>query len=217
VSADEAVRVLVVDDHPVWRRALTRDLGDAGIEVVGEAGSVGEAAATARATRPTVVLLDLQLPDGHGADAIASFADLDPVPHVLVLSASGESTDVLAAVRAGACGYLTKSAQPEALVSAVRATHLGEPVFTPSLAGLVLGEFRRLSHDPGPERPLLTDRETEVLRLVSQGLNSKDIAARLVLSHRTVQNHTQSVLTKLHLHNRVELTRYALEHGLDQQ
>jgi DNA-binding NarL/FixJ family response regulator len=123
---------------------------------------------------------------------------------------------VLAAVRAGASGYLTKSAQPDELVDAVLATHRGEPVFTPSLAGLVLGEFRRLSRDPAPERPLLTDRETEVLRLVSQGLSSKAIADRLVLSHRTVQNHTQSILTKLHLHNRVELTRYALEHGLDQ-
>jgi DNA-binding NarL/FixJ family response regulator len=136
---------------------------------------------------------------------------------VLVLSASGESADVLAAVRAGASGYLTKSAQPEELVAAVLATHAGEPVFTPSLAGLVLGEFRRLSRDAAPERPLLSDRETEVLRLVSQGLSSKAIAERLVLSHRTVQNHTQSILSKLHLHNRVELTRYALEHGLDQE
>jgi DNA-binding NarL/FixJ family response regulator len=136
---------------------------------------------------------------------------------VLILSASGEQDDVLAAVKAGATGYLVKSASREELLDAVRRTARGEPVFTPGLAGLVLGEFQRRSeesaHQPPDER--LTDRETEVLKLVAKGLSYRQIAERLVLSHRTVQNHVQNTLGKLQMHNRVELTRYAIEHGLD--
>jgi DNA-binding NarL/FixJ family response regulator len=141
---------------------------------------------------------------------------------VLVLSASGEQADVLEAVKAGATGYLVKSASREELLAAVQHTALGEAVFTPGLAGLVLGEFRRLSTVPssgpaGPPAPKLTERETEVLRLVAKGLSYKQIAERLVLSHRTVQNHVQNTLTKLQLHNRVELVRYAIEQGLDDE
>jgi DNA-binding NarL/FixJ family response regulator len=138
---------------------------------------------------------------------------------VLVLSASGEQADVLEAVKAGATGYLVKSASREELLSAVEATARGEAVFTPGLAGLVLGEYRRLSAAPASAdgTPRLTERETEVLRMVAKGLSYKDIAARLVLSHRTVQNHVQNTLNKLQLHNRVELVRYAIEQGLDDE
>jgi DNA-binding NarL/FixJ family response regulator len=142
---------------------------------------------------------------------------------VLILSASGEQQDVLDAIKAGATGYLVKSASPAEILDAVLATARGEAVFTPGLAGLVLGEFRRLRSEPDPEEradparpiPQLTARETEVLRLVATGMSSKEIAAQLVLSHRTVQNHVQNTLGKLHLHNRVELVRFALAHGLE--
>lgn len=137
-----------------------------------------------------------------------------------MLSASGEQQDVLDAVKAGAGGYLVKSASSTELVDAARRTAQGDAVFTPGLAALVLGEYRRLAGarpGAGPtvaDTPRLTDRETQVLRLVATGLAYKQIAERLVLSHRTVQNHVQSTLTKLQLHNRFELVRYALDNGL---
>ncbi len=134
-----------------------------------------------------------------------------------MLSASGEHQDVLDAVKAGAVGYLLKSAAREEFLDAVRRTAAGDAVFTPGLAGLVLGEYRRLASTPTPnqDQPQLTPRETEVLRLVAKGLSYKQIAERLVLSHRTVQNHVQHTLDKLQLPNRVGLVRYAIERGLD--
>ncbi len=140
----------------------------------------------------------------------------DPSARVLILSASGEQKDVLEAVKAGATGYLVKSASREELLTAVRRVAGGGTVFTPGLAGLVLGEFRRLSEpSSGPEEPKLTERETEILKMVAKGMSYKQIAERLVISHRTVQNHVQNTLTKLQMHNRVELTRYAIAQGLD--
>jgi DNA-binding NarL/FixJ family response regulator len=130
---------------------------------------------------------------------------------VLVLSASGEQADVLEAVKAGATGYLVKSASAAELVDAVRRTAAGDAVFTSGLAGLVLGEYRRTADDAAA--PKLTVRETEVLRLVAKGLTAKQVAERLVLSHRTVENHVQNTLSKLQLHNRAQLVRYAVEKG----
>jgi DNA-binding NarL/FixJ family response regulator len=211
------LRVLVVDDHPIWREAVARDLLDCGFDVVGTAADGPAAVRVAAAVRPQVVLCDLQLPGLSGVEVTRQVLAADPSARVLVLSASGEQADVLEAVKAGATGYLVKSARREELAEAVAATARGRAVFTPGLAGLVLGEFRRLSSAgaPGtPPAPALTERETEVLRLVAKGLTARQIAERLVLSHRTVQNHVQNTLTKLQLHNRVELTRYALEQGL---
>lgn len=206
-----ALRIVVVDDHPIWRSALIRDLEAAGLVVVGEADTVKKAVNVVNATNPDVVLLDLQLPDGSGVDVTRAVGE---TTHVLVLSASGEADDVLAAVKAGATGYLTKSASAGELLDAVARTARGEAVFTPALAGLMLGEYRRLANHK-EERPLLTERETEVLRLVAKGLTSKQIADRLVVSHRTVENHVQATLRKLQLHNRVELARYAMTQGFD--
>jgi DNA-binding NarL/FixJ family response regulator len=214
-------RVMVVDDHPMWREAVARDLAEAGHEVVATAGDGGEAVRRAPAARPQVVVLDLQLPVMSGVEVTRALVAADPTVRVLVLSASGEHADVLEAVKAGATGYLVKSASRDELLGAVERTALGQAVFTPGLAGLVLGEYRRLSTAPparsGPPVPKLTERETEVLRLVAKGLSYKDIAERLVLSHRTVQNHVQNTLNKLQLHNRVELVRYAIEQGLDDE
>jgi DNA-binding NarL/FixJ family response regulator len=217
-------RVMVVDDHPMWREAVARDLTEAGHEVVATAGDGAEAVRRAPAARPDVVVLDLQLPKLSGVEVTRALVAMAHVPRILVLSASGEHEDVLEAVKAGATGYLVKSASREELLSAVARTALGEAVFTPGLAGLVLGEFRRLAAGgSGPTAaegrdgvPRLTDRETEVLRLVAKGLSYKQIADRLVISHRTVQNHVQNTLNKLQLHNRVELVRYAIEQGIDQ-
>ncbi len=214
-------RVMVVDDHPMWREAVARDLAEAGHDVVATAGDGGEAVRRAPAARPEVVVLDLQLPVMSGVEVTRALVGADPTVRVLVLSASGEHADVLEAVKAGATGYLVKSASREELLAAVERTALGEAVFTPGLAGLVLGEYRRLSTAPagrsGPPAPQLTERETEVLRLVAKGLSYKQIAERLVLSHRTVQNHVQNTLNKLQMHNRVELVRYAIEQGLDDE
>jgi DNA-binding NarL/FixJ family response regulator len=201
----------------MWREAVARDLSEAGHEVVATAGDGGEAVRRAPAARPEVAVVDLQLPVLSGVEVTRAL--VAGGVRVLVLSASGEQADVLEAVKAGATGYLVKSASREELLSAVEATARGEAVFTPGLAGLVLGEYRRLSAAPASadDTPRLTERETEVLRMVAKGLSYKDIAARLVLSHRTVQNHVQNTLNKLQLHNRVELVRYAIEQGLDDE
>ncbi len=224
VSDDDtrSLRVMVVDDHPMWRDAVARDLAEAGHEVVATAGDGRTALRVAAAARPEVAVVDLQLPDISGVEVTRGLVAADPPVRVLVLSASGEQQDVLEAVKAGATGYLLKSAAREEFLAAVRTAGDGEAVFTPGLAGLVLGEYRRLAAAPArPDEddstPRLTERETEVLRLVAKGLTYKQIAARLVLSHRTVQNHVQNTLGKLQLHNRVELVRYAIEKGLDRE
>ncbi|GAB3651019.1 transcriptional regulator [Glycomyces tarimensis] len=207
--------LIVVDDHPIWREAIGRDLTAAGHEVLACVGEGRRALAAIRRLRPEVAILDLQLPDLSGVEVLRGL-DEDCPTEVLVLSASGESADVLEAVKSGARGYLVKSASVAELVDAVERIASGDTVFTPGLAGLVLGEYRRLANAEAPEeRPSLSDRETEVLRLVAKGLTYKEIAARLFLSHRTVQNHVQRTLSKLQLHNRAQLVRYAIEHGID--
>jgi len=212
---------MVVDDHPMWRDAVARDLAEAGYEVVATASDGAQALRVFGAARPDVVVLDLQLPDMSGVEVTGALRSLNPAVRVLVLSASGEQRGVLDAVKAGAAGYLLKSAARAEFLDAVRRTADGDAVFTPGLAALVLGEFRRLAAAPpggdgagASAVPTLTERETEILRMVATGLSYKQIASRLVLSHRTVQNHVQNTLGKLQLHNRVELVRYAIEHGL---
>ena len=219
----EPVRVLVVDDHPIWRDAAARSLAEAGFVVTGTARDGAQALRVAAATSPDVVLLDLNLPDFSGAEVTRKLLVAMPGIRVLMLSASGERQDVLDAVTAGASGYLLKSAEVAELIDAVRATAAGNAVFTPGLAGLVLGEYRRLAQAGDaravgrdrPAAPELTERETEILRLVATGLTYPQIAARLTLSPRTVQNHVQNTLSKLQLHNKAQLVRYALERGVE--
>jgi DNA-binding NarL/FixJ family response regulator len=223
------VRVLIVDDHPIWREGTARYLAEAGYTVAGTAGDGAQALRIIAATRPDVVLLDLNLPDLDGAEVARRLLAAQPSVRVLMLSASGGRQDVLDAVTAGAVGYVLKSAQLTELVAAVRSAAAGQPVFTSELAGLVLGEYQRLAGAGGasagegsgdqpaskrPPVPRLTDRETEVLRLVAKGLTYPQIAERLTLSTRTVQNHVGNTLTKLQLHNKAQLVRYALEHGV---
>ncbi|HEY7324715.1 MAG TPA: response regulator transcription factor [Streptosporangiaceae bacterium] len=219
-APDPQVRLLIVDDHPIWRNGVARDLTELGFDVVGSAGSGAQAVRIAAAVRPDVVLLDLNLPDLPGAEVTRQLLAARPSGRVLVLSASAERQDVLDAVTAGASGYVLKSAELPELAEAIRDTAAGRAVFTPGLAGLVLGEYRRLSaqRDQASGQlgaPALTSRETEILRLVAKGLTYPQIAERLVLSPRTVQNHVQNTLTKLQLRNKAQLVRYALEEGVD--
>jgi DNA-binding NarL/FixJ family response regulator len=214
-ASPEAIRVIVVDDHPVWRDGVRADLERTGVAtVVGEASDGGEAIELARAEMPDVVIMDLQLPTVPGAEATRLIVEEAPHVRVLVLSASGEEADVLEAVKAGARGYLLKSATSEEVADAVRRVHAGEPVFTPSLAGLVLDEFRRLA-SMDPQEPDLSARENEVLRLVAKGYTYREIGEKLFISTKTVQNHVQNILTKLQLRRRYELIRYAIRKGLD--
>ncbi|MCO1660210.1 response regulator [Pseudonocardia humida] len=216
-TGGDAITVMVVDDHPMWREGVARDLDERGLKVVATAPDADAAVRIALAVRPRVVLMDLNLGARSGVHATEAILDKLPDTKVLVLSASGEHADVLQAVKAGATGYLVKSASVQELIDAVRRTAEGYPVFTPGLAGLVLGEYRRLADEPeGPAgaAPVLTERETDVLRLVAKGLTAKQIGERLVVSHRTVESHVQNTLRKLQLHNRAQLVRYAIEQGL---
>jgi DNA-binding NarL/FixJ family response regulator len=215
---DEPIRVLVADDHPVWRDGVKADLARTGIaEVVAEASDGGEAIERARESMPEVVLMDLNMPTVSGVEATRRILEESPHVRILILSASGEEADVLEAVKAGASGYLLKSSTSEEVADAIRRVRAGEPVFTPSLAGLVLNEFRRVAgggDERGPE-PKLTARENEILVLVAKGYAYREIAEKLFISVKTVQNHVQNILTKLQMRKRYELMRYAIQKGLD--
>ena len=213
--ADNLVRVMIVDDHPMWRNGVRSDLESSGMaQVVGEAADGGEAIDVAREAMPDVILMDLQLPQVSGVDATRAIIEESPHVKVLVLSASAEEADVLEAVKAGASGYLLKSSSSEEVVDAVLRVRTGEPVFTASLAGLVLSEFRRIATSD-PNDPELTARENEVLKLVAKGYTYREIGEKLFITTKTVQNHVQNILTKLQLKKRYELMRYAIQKGLD--
>jgi DNA-binding NarL/FixJ family response regulator len=214
--SDERIRVLVVDDHPVWRDGVRNDLeGSDTAQVVGEASDGGEAIEMAREVMPDVILMDLQLPQVSGVDATRAIVEDSPHVKVLILSASAEEADVLEAVKAGAAGYLLKSSTSEEMIDAIGRVRDGEPVFTPSLAGMVLSEFRRIATSGDPGEPGLTARENEVLKLVAKGYTYREIGEKLFISTKTVQNHVQNILTKLQLKKRYELMRYAIQKGLD--
>jgi len=212
----ELIRVLVVDDHPVWRDGIRADLEASGVAVVvGEGSDGGEAIELAHEHMPDVVLMDLRLPTVSGVDAIRQISEDMPHVRILVLSATGEEQDVLEAVKVGAAGYILKSETRADIVDAVRRVHRGEPVFTSGLAGLVLSEFRRVAGKESAGEPRLSARENEILRLVAKGYTYREIAEKLFISHKTVQNHVQNILRKLQLRKRYELMRYAIRKGLD--
>jgi DNA-binding NarL/FixJ family response regulator len=214
-GAEAQVRIVLVDDHPVWRDGVRADLERLGVAVtVGEAGDGNDAIACVRETMPDVVLMDLTLPKMGGIEATRRIAEESPHVKVLVISASSEERDVLEAIKAGAAGYVLKSATPAEIADAVKRTATGEPVFTPSLAGLVLAEFRRLTAKQVGD-PALTPRENEILSLVARGFTYRQIAERLFIAVKTVQNHVQNILTKLQFRGRYELMRYAIERGYD--
>ncbi len=207
-------RVVLVDDHELFRAGVRGELGDA-VEIVGEAGSVAEAVPMIRELDPDVVLLDVHLPDGGGEAVIAGVSQERPGVKFLALSVSDAAEDVIGVIRAGARGYVTKTISGDELTSAVTRVADGDAVFSPRLAGFVLDAFRegdRVGDDA--ELNELTPREREVLQLIARGYRYKEIAARLHLSVKTVEAHVSSVLRKLQLSSRHELTRWAAERRL---
>jgi DNA-binding NarL/FixJ family response regulator len=201
---------VVADDHPIWRSGIRADLGE-NFTVVGEAGDAAEAIEVIRATRPDLVLSDLHMPGGGGVAVVRACAEL---ARIVILTVSEAERDLLDAVAAGAVGYLVKSTPMDELRNALWRAAGGEPVFSPSLAALVLGEFRRLSRDSSPAAPL-SDREREVLQYVARGHTYREIGEELFIAEKTVENHVRNILGKLHLNRREELIRFAVEHGLD--
>ena len=212
-------RVFIVDDHGLFRSGVRSELGDE-VDVVGEADDVEPAIALIAESRPDVVLLDVHLPGGGGQAVVTATKDAYPQVRFLALSASDAPEDVIAVVRAGARGYVTKTISGAELVDAVRRVAAGDAVFSPRLAGFVLDAFAatapadggRLSFDP--ELDQLTSREREVLRLIARGYTYKEIARDLYISTKTVESHVSSVLRKLQLSTRHQLTRWADERRL---
>jgi DNA-binding NarL/FixJ family response regulator len=205
-------RVVLVDDHEIFRAGLKAGLGPT-VQVVGEAGSVEAAVPLIRSLEPDVVLLDVHLPDGGGQAVIGPVHLERPAVRFLALSVSDAPEDVVAVIRAGARGYVTKTISPGELIDAIHRTADGDAVFSPWLAGFVLDAFttgaQQLVEDP--ELDQLTAREQDVLLLIARGYTYKESAARLHLSIKTVETHVSSVLRKLQLSNRNELTRWAAQ------
>jgi DNA-binding NarL/FixJ family response regulator len=204
------VRVVLADDHPIWRDGVRADLGPR-FEVVGEASDAAEAIRVIGQLTPDLVVCDLKMPGGGGI-AVAKACGADT--RIVILTVSEQERDLLDAVAAGAVGYLTKSTPGDELRAALLRAAAGEPVFSSSLAMLVLGEFRRLAKHATGADPL-TDREREVLQHVARGYTYREIGEQLHIAPKTVENHVRNILDKLHLNRKQELIRYAVEHGIE--
>jgi len=205
-------RVVLVDDHAMFRSGVKAELGTR-LQVVGEAGGVSEAVAVIAETQPDVVLLDVHMPDGGGLAVIEAVRERLPDTRFLALSVSDAAEDVIALIRAGARGYVTKTISADELADAVARVAGGDAVFSARLAGFVLDAFRDAPVAPSvdPEIDLLTPREREVLRLLARGYAYKEIASELFISIKTVETHASNVLRKLQLSNRHQLTRWAAD------
>ena len=212
-------RVVLVDDHRLFRAGVRSELGDA-VEVVGEAETVAEAVVAIRDLQPDVVLLDVHMPDGGGRAVLAGVGTSAPGTRFLALSVSDAAEDVIGVIRGGARGYVTKSITAPELADAVRRVAGGDAVFSPRLAGFVLDAFASATEppaaadDPDADLDRLTARERDVLRLIARGYTYKEVAAELYISGKTVETHVSSVLRKLQLSNRRELSRWAADRRL---
>ena len=207
-----SVKVVLVDDHGMFRAGVRAELGEK-VEVIGEAGAPAEAIEVIRARRPDVVLLDVHMPDGGGMAVLQALGAELPDTRFLALSVSDAAEDVIALIRAGARGYVTKTISADDLADAIRRVADGDVVFSPRLAGFVLDAFRDATVTPSidPEFDQLTPREREVMRLLARGYAYKEIAAELFISIKTVETHASNVLRKLQLSSRHQLTRWAAD------
>ncbi len=207
------IKVLVADDHAVWRSGMRAELGEA-FWVIGEAEDAPTAIEMARTLQPDVVAADLRMPDGGGLRVAAELSDEFPV---VILTVSEAHDDLLAAIGAGAVGYLVKSSTVAEIGAGLAAASRGEPVFSASLAALVLGDFTRVAKTPdGKPVKALSPREREVLRLVARGSTYRAVGEELFIAERTVENHVRNILEKLRLNRRDELIRWAAKRGLDE-
>jgi DNA-binding NarL/FixJ family response regulator len=219
MADNRPVRVYLVDDHALFRAGVRAELSTLtdDVDLVGEAGSVGEAVVGIAHTTPDVVLLDVHMPDGGGAEVLRRVRPELPDVVFLALSVSDAAEDVIAVIRAGARGYVTKTISSRELATAITRVAAGDAVFSPRLAGFVLDAF---ADRPGaapisdPELDLLTPRERDVLRLLARGYAYKEIASELFISVKTVETHVSSVLRKTQLSNRYELSRWATDRRL---
>jgi two-component system NarL family response regulator len=212
----DPVRVLVADDHALYRRGLEMVLAaEDDIDVVGEAGDGVEAIAKAKALLPDIVLMDLRMPRRTGIEACSAIKDAAPATRIVMLTSSDEEADLFEAVRAGANGYLLKDVPGEDIADGLRSVMGGQSLISPSMAGALLTEFASLSRAAdtreGPRVPALTPRETEVLKLVARGMGNREIAGVLFISENTVKNHVRNILEKLQLHSRMEAVMYAVK------
>jgi two-component system NarL family response regulator len=211
------IRVLVVDDQELFRRGLTMLLSvEDDIEVVGEASDGSAAATLASDTAPDVVLMDVRMPKVTGIEACVSMKDAAPQARIIMLTASDEEADLYEAVKNGASGYLLKDSSIDEVAQAVRVVADGQSLISPSMAIKLLDEFKQMSRSDrtAVPTPRLTERELEVLRLVAQGLNNREIAKQLFISENTVKNHVRNILEKLQLHSRMEAVMYAVREKL---
>ncbi len=213
----EPIRVAVVDDQELFRRGLTMLLGvEDDIEVVGEAGDGVAATDLAASTVPDVILMDVRMPKRSGIEACVAIKDVAPTARIIMLTVSDEEADLYDAVKNGASGYLLKDSSIDEVAQAIRVVADGQSLISPSMAIKLLDEFKQMSRTDRQQvpSPRLTDRELEVLKLVAQGLNNREIAKRLFISENTVKNHVRNILEKLQLHSRMEAVMYAVREKL---
>lgn len=210
------MRLLIADDHAIFRDALTSWLEAHGVEVVDQAMDGREAVELARAHRPDVVLMDLDMPGMNGLEATRLISAEMPDVKVVVLTASEDDANLFEAIKSGAQGYMFKNLRSETFFGLLEGVTRGEPALTPSLAQKLLAEFARPTVPRGQQSPdALTEREQEILELLVEGLTSnRDLAERLVLSENTIKSHMRNILDKLHVQNRAQVVAYALQHGL---
>jgi DNA-binding NarL/FixJ family response regulator len=219
VTESERIRVLIVDDHALFRRGLMLVLeSEDGIEVVGEADDGEDAITKSEQLAPDVVLMDVRMPRISGIEATRRLSEMLPTTKIIMLTVSDEEEDLYEAIKAGATGYLLKEISIEEVADAVRAVTQGQTLISPSMASKLIAEFTNLAKRATDRQqvpvPRLTERELDVLRLVAQGITNREIAEQLFIAENTVKNHVRNILEKLHLHSRMEAVLYAVREKL---
>jgi DNA-binding NarL/FixJ family response regulator len=215
--AADTLRILLVDDHDLFRTGLRNLLEEQGVKVVGEAGTGADAVRAVREQAPDVVVMDLNMPGMTGVEATRHIASVSPLTRVLVLTISDQDGDVMDAIMAGACGYLLKDATIQELLRGIESAAVGESLISPHIAAKVLQRLRATSSEPELEatiRAELSEREIQVLRLIANGKDNAQIAAELHISPKTVKNHISNILMKLQMENRIQAAVYAVRSGI---